>query len=587
MLKPRWLASLRRHLRGFQAISLWHHELYRLPIPALESAVGFDTRRVDYAFWFLLDSASIPQKVVRRPSQASLEKVGLAHELDWFATLCEPEALARAFQLAPEEIPVQSILTTFRLACGGTIGAAHETLETGRPAVNMLGGFHHAAPRRAAGFCVVNDIAIALRTLRLGGLRGLVAILDLDAHPPDGLAEFFAHDESVWIGSISGSDWGHLPGVDETLLPEGSGDAPYRDALDALLDRVPECALAFVIAGGDVLAGDRLGRLGLTLEGAQRRDEMVAETLLDTPTVWLPGGGYSHDAWKVLAGTCLVLCYGRRRAIPPATDPLAGHYARIAQGLSDQELGAPGDLDLSDIEEALGVGSTTNRRILGFYSNEGIQIGLERLGYLDLIRRLGYRELRVETEAGELDDRLRILGRAEGREHLLVEGALARRHIGDTPSLFVNWITLRHPLAVFTEHRPRLPGQEVPGLGLLEETSQLLVRVAKRLELDALAFRPSRYHIAYLARRHFRFVDPLLEARFRALQRDLGDVPLSEMIAAFEEGRVLLDDQPFEWEPGDMVGWVREDAENGLELVEPPELDSRFSLLAATAGQTR
>ena len=103
MLRPRWLASLRRHLRGFQAISLWHHELYRLPIPALESAVGFDTRRVDYAFWYLLDSGSIPERVVRRPSKASLEKVGLAHELDWFETLCEPEALARAFQLAPED----------------------------------------------------------------------------------------------------------------------------------------------------------------------------------------------------------------------------------------------------------------------------------------------------------------------------------------------------------------------------------------------------------------------------------------------------------------------------------------------------
>ncbi len=586
MLRPRWLASLRRHLRGFQAISLWHHELYRLPIPALESAVGFDTRRVDYAFWYLLDSGSIPERVVRRPSKASLEKVGLAHELDWFETLCEPEALARAFQLAPEEIPVQSILTTFRLASGGTIRAPRETLESRRPAVNMLGGFHHAAPRRAAGFCVVNDIAVALRSLRLEGLKGLVAILDLDAHPPDGLAEFFGHDESVWIGSISGSDWGPLPGVDETLLPEGSGDEVYLKALDDLLDRVPRCELAFVIAGGDVLAGDRLGRLALTLEGAQRRDERVAEALLDTPTVWLPGGGYSHDAWKVLAGTCLVLCYGRRRTIPAGTDPLAGHYARIAQGISDQDLGAPGDLDLSDIEASLGVGSAENRRILGFYSNEGVQLGLERLGYLDLIRRLGYEELRVETEAGELDDRLRILGKAEGRDHLLVEGALARRTIGGTSALFVNWLTLRHPIAVFTEHRPRLPGQEVPGLGLLAETSHLLVRTAKRLELDALAFRPSTYHIAYLARRQFRFVDPLLESRFRGLLRDLGDVPLAEMIEAFEGGRVLLDGQPFAWEAGDMVGWVREGA-SGLQLEEAHELETRFSLTRARAEQAR
>src|SRR3989441_2002447 len=83
---------------------------------------------------------------------------------------------------------------------------------------------------------------------------------------------------------------------------EGAGDAEYLGALDALLGRMPEAGLAFVLAGGDVLAGDALGRLALSLDGARERDLRGADALFRVPRVWLPAGGYGPDAWKLLAG---------------------------------------------------------------------------------------------------------------------------------------------------------------------------------------------------------------------------------------------------------------------------------------------
>ncbi len=150
----------------------------------------------------------------------------------------------------------------------------------------------------------------AIATLRAEGFRGRVAVLDLDAHPPDGLAACLDADRDVWIGSLSGSDWGPLPRADETVLPPGTQDPAYLDALGALLSRMPRPRLAFVIAGGDVLAGDRLGTLGLTVAGARERDLLVASELEGVPSVWLPGGGYSDRAWHVLAGTGMAVAAG-------------------------------------------------------------------------------------------------------------------------------------------------------------------------------------------------------------------------------------------------------------------------------------
>lgn len=585
------LGTLRRWLRG-SGVSLWHHASYRLPIPALESSVRFDTRRCDVAAWYLLDSRAIEPESVRTPERIGYPELTRVHPYEWIVGLNDPDRLARVFQLHPREVPVQEVITAMRLSCGGTLGAARETLRTRRPGLNMLGGFHHAAPTRAAGFCAFNDVAVAVKALRGEGTSGRVAILDLDAHPPDGTAECLRDDPGVWIGSLSGSDWGPLPGVDETVLPPGCPDAPYLDALEALLFRMPKPEIAFVLAGGDVLAGDRLGTLGLTLDGARRRDIAVARALAGVPQVWLSAGGYHRDAWRVLAGTGLVLAGLPKQAIPGGADPMAGRFARLALGLDRGQLAGGGDLfDARDLEDALGMTPrAVQHRLLGYYTAEGMELKLETFGVLPAIRRLGYVDLRVEVESTEGDDRLRVRGRWRRQEHLLIEAAMARLTVHGYPMFFVNWLTLRHPAARFTSARPQLPGQDVPGLGLLAETGHLLTQMARRLGLAGVAFRPAHYHLAFVSRHHCRFIDPRREGRFRAMERDLGELPLLEVAHAIEEGRVRLDGEPYAWEPEMTAMWVdtHPQVESWEEAAAGEKARCRFTILPppGSAGST-
>jgi len=318
---------------------------------------------------------------------------------------------------------------------------------------------------------------------------------------------------------------------------------------------MPAGALAFVLAGGDVLAGDPLGRLGLTLAGARRRDLRVAVALGRMPSVWLPGGGYHPDSWKLLAGTALAL---RTRSQAPIgeVDPLAVHFERVRGRLRREDLG-DGELDLDGVvEELAGPRHAVERRgaLLGLWTASGIEYALHEYGLLDQIARLGYRRPRVAVSRATAGDRFQLFGEGGGAERLLAEVILERRAVaGGPPLLFINWLTLRHPLAAGRAGFVPLPGQEVPGLGLAREASELLLGMANRLDLPGVAFRPAHYHVAWAMRARFRFADAARQGRFVALQRDLAGVPLRDATAAIDAGRVELDGAAYAWEPDDMV----------------------------------
>jgi hypothetical protein len=155
---------------------------------------------------------------------------------------------------------------------------------------------------------------------------------------------------------------------------------------------------------------------------------------------------------------------------------------------------------------------------------------------------------------------------------------LAREPIAGVEMLYVHWLTLRHPVARFTAGRQQLPGQEVPGLGLARETVELLIRVARRLGLAGLAYRPAWYHTAYTGRYYMRFVDPERQGRFEALMRDLAGVPLLQATMALAEGRVLLDGRPYTWEADAMAYWLEGGPDDGKRVAAERER-VRFTLL--------
>ena len=542
---------IRRWLYG-RDLAVWYAPEYRLPLSGVEARTGFEPRRADHVLWFLLERRAIGAANLRAPRRAEYAELARVHTPELLDSLGRAETLARIWSVDPSDLPVDELMTTIRLACGATIDAARELLRpqprmVGRRALNLLGGFHHAGPNSAGGFCPVNDLAVAIAAVRAEGFAGRVLVLDLDAHPPDGTALCLAKDPSCWIGSLSGSDWGPLEKVDETVLPQGANDAAYLAALEALLGRMPSGELAFVLAGGDVLAGDPLGLLGLTLQGVRQRDLLVADALFRVPSVWLPSGGYSADAWRALAGTGLALGIRSAAIIPPKYDPLVARFSSIASSLAPAELGRQGDMDMSDVAQELGLSNAERKLFLGFYSAEGLEHALSRYGLLGELRRLGYGPFRVELGEQGVGQSARLVDAPSGET--LIELVAEKKD----ELLYVHWLTLRNPRARFSSDRPRLPGQDVPGLGMAREMTELLVRMAVRLGLHGLSLRPAAYHLAHNGRALLRFVDPARQGRFEALVRDLSATPLLEATQAVAEGRVRMNGEPYAWEADEMV----------------------------------
>jgi acetoin utilization deacetylase AcuC-like enzyme len=182
---------------------------------------------------------------------------------------------------------------------GGTLSATQDALEKGWGG-NLAGGTHHAFRAAGSGFCVFNDIAIAIRWLRSENRIRRAAVLDLDVHQGDGTAEIFADDAETLTVSIhckNNFPFRKQQSNIDVDLPDGMGDEEYLRALDLVLPRVvafdPE--IIFYQSGVDGLGSDALGRLALSHVGLKERDRRVMAMVAakGTPLVVTLGGGYS------------------------------------------------------------------------------------------------------------------------------------------------------------------------------------------------------------------------------------------------------------------------------------------------------
>ncbi|MEM1270387.1 MAG: histone deacetylase [Bacteroidota bacterium] len=193
-----------------------------------------------------------------------------------------------------------ALVVRSRVAVQGTINAAMMALQDG-VAANLAGGTHHACPDHGEGFCVLNDVAVAIRVLERSKWIRRVLVIDLDVHQGNGTAHVFAGDDVAYTFSMHGAKNYpfHKPPSDLDIgLPDGTGDEAYLAALRTHLPAVIEAArpdLVFYLAGIDVLEGDRYGRLSLTRNGLFERDRMVIEhvTSAGLPLTLLLSGGYA------------------------------------------------------------------------------------------------------------------------------------------------------------------------------------------------------------------------------------------------------------------------------------------------------
>lgn len=184
----------------------------------------------------------------------------------------------------------------------GTIKASEFALKYGI-AMNIAGGTHHAYSDRGEGFCMLNDQAIGARYLQEKKLAEKILMVDLDVHQGNGTAEIFQNDPSVFTFSMHGKS--NYPFKKETsdldiALENDCDDETYLSILKETLpklihDEKPE--FIYYLCGVDVIASDKLGKLGLTLAGCKERDRFVLQTCKDLkiPVMCSMGGGYSPD----------------------------------------------------------------------------------------------------------------------------------------------------------------------------------------------------------------------------------------------------------------------------------------------------
>jgi acetoin utilization deacetylase AcuC-like enzyme len=198
--------------------------------------------------------------------------------------------------------PCEELLTRSRRETAGTVAAMWAALEDGL-ACNLAGGTHHAFPDRGLGYCVLNDVAIAIRDLHAVEPERRIFVIDTDAHQGNGANEIFAADSRVFTYSIHvGRNYPaeKKPGSLDVELPRHVSGAEYLERLDATLPMAFERFapdLAFWISGSDPHENDRFGQMKLSDADLAARDRAVLDlvTRARVPAAVLYGGGYNRD----------------------------------------------------------------------------------------------------------------------------------------------------------------------------------------------------------------------------------------------------------------------------------------------------
>ena len=258
----------------------------------------------------------VPRERLAEPSRARRDALTRVHDAGYVDAvlengLTEAEQRRLGFPWRPEL--VERSLRTAQ----GTIEATRDALDCGI-GLNLAGGTHHAFPGHGEGFCVFNDVAIAIRALQSEGRIRRAVVVDLDVHQGNGTARIFADDPGVFTFSMHGA--GNYPFRKERSrldleLPDRTGDEAYLELLIRHLDGVLEEAradLAVFIAGADPYRFDRLGRLSLSITGLEQRDVAVLAACRrrGLPVAVVLGGGYAADLEDVVtihANTCALL----------------------------------------------------------------------------------------------------------------------------------------------------------------------------------------------------------------------------------------------------------------------------------------
>jgi acetoin utilization deacetylase AcuC-like enzyme len=279
-------------------VHVWTHDRWRFPLP--------ETHNFPLDKYHLLRERVVAEGLVAEHELHEAEAV----PWPWLEAVHDPELVARIRTggLTRREerglgLPWSpALVERSRRSVAGTVAAARFAARAGI-GMHLGGGTHHAGRSFARGYCVFNDVAIALSRLREDDLAARAMVVDCDVHQGDGTADLLGPDPDCFTLSLHGArnyPFQRIPSDLDVDIAAGTGDDRYLEALREALDYALALArpqFAFYLAGADPWEGDRLGRLALSKAGLRARDEHVVDRLRDAGAAVciVLAGGYAED----------------------------------------------------------------------------------------------------------------------------------------------------------------------------------------------------------------------------------------------------------------------------------------------------
>jgi acetoin utilization deacetylase AcuC-like enzyme len=297
--------KLRSWLRKKNAWVVFSHDYYH----GLSGINQIDT--IDAMKFKRIRDALVEQKIINRkkiliPSMVNYHDMGLVHTQHYLKTIQDPAQVSQLFHIYMDTPWDSAILEFFRIVTGGTLLATEYAVKNQGVVFNLGGGFHHARPDQAAGFCLINDVAIAISKYLKKKLINKPMIVDLDYHQGDGNLLIFKDEPAVLTYSMHANPWLTVAKENniDIIVPEKSDGQHYLEILQSSLPPAfnnfnPD--LVFYIAGSDPYEADTIGDMKLTREEMLVRNMFVFDLVQakKIPMVILAGGGYGPQSWNI------------------------------------------------------------------------------------------------------------------------------------------------------------------------------------------------------------------------------------------------------------------------------------------------
>lgn len=275
-----------------------YHPIYKHPLP---EGHRFPMLKYELLPQQLLHEGIVPQNAFFEPDLPDLQHIFAVHKKEYVEDLLNLTLEAQAVRKIGFPLSAELVERELRLA-QGTLFGAEKALQTGI-AFNIAGGTHHAYSDRGEAFCLLNDQAIAAQYLLNQKRAKKILIVDLDVHQGNGTAEIFQQNPNVFTFSMHGKS--NYPFKKEKSdldieLHDNTEDTKFLEILYHTLPYLIETQkpdFIFYLSGVDILATDKLGKLGCSLNGCKTRDAFVLETCHQRgiPVQVSMGGGYSPD----------------------------------------------------------------------------------------------------------------------------------------------------------------------------------------------------------------------------------------------------------------------------------------------------